>query len=167
MAGIGFELNRLAKRDDLSGIASAFIHSAFATSGPWLLTVIALAMITMFYGWDGVDASKTLELMTFRGIIVYNFSFTLVISAPVFLVMTRYLADNIHVKDVTSAPAAMFESLLITFLLQLPIAILLYGIYLELPAGLRVAGFTNMYLVVSTWLLGVFLTALKDYISVS
>jgi uncharacterized membrane protein len=168
MAGIGFELNRLSKRDDLSGIAAAFLHSAFATSGPWLLTVIALALITLFYGMDSLgNADYTLSLLNFRGIIVYNFSISLVISAPVFLVMTRYLADHIHVKNVTAAPAAMFESLLITYMLQLPIALFFYAYYFEMPTGMLLAGFANMFLVVSVWLLGVFLTALKDYIAVT
>ena len=80
MAGIGFELNRLAKREDLSGLAGAFIHSAFATTGPWLFTVIALAAITLLYSAN-VDAPVVAGLMNFRGIIVYNFSFSLVISA--------------------------------------------------------------------------------------
>lgn len=163
MAGIGFELNRLAKRDDISGIMGAFMHSAFATTGPWLFTVIALAAITYLYGYAG----NSLELMNFRGIIVYNFSFSLVISAPIFLIMTRYLADQIHVKDVTAAPAVMFETLTLTYLLQLPVAIFFYGFYFDMPIGLRLAGFANMFLVASVWLLGVFLTALKDYIAVS
>lgn len=166
MAGIGFELNKLAKRDDLMGIAAAFMHSAFATSGPWLLTVVALALISMMYS-GGIDAAYSLDVMNFRGIIVYNFSFSLVISAPVFLVMTRYLADHIHVKDVTSVPSAMFESLFVTYLLQLPIALFLYAYYIELPTEMLLAGFANMYLVISVWLLSVFLTALKDYIAVS
>lgn len=167
MAGIGFELNKLARRDDLMGIATAFLHSAFATSGPWLLTVIALALITLFQGSASVDAANNLDIMNFRGIIVYNFSFSLVISAPVFLVMTRFLADHIHVKDVTSVPAAMFESLFIAYLLQLPVALFFYAYYIELPTEMLLAGFANMYLVISVWLLSVFLTALKDYVAVS
>lgn len=167
MAGIGFELNKLAKRDDLTGIIGAFVYSAFATTGPWLFTVIALACITLLYSSGAAVDPDSLALMNFRGIIVYNFSFSLVLAAPIFLVMTRYLADQIHVKDVTAVPAVMFESLLATYLLQLPVAVWLYGFYVDMPLGLRLNGFANMYLVASVWLLGVFLTALKDYVAVS
>lgn len=163
MAGIGFELNRLASKDDIKGIVSAFLHSAFATAGPWLFTVIALAIITLLYGGE----SGNIELLTFRGIIVYNFSFSLVMSAPIFMIMTRYLADQIHVKDVTAAPSVMMETMILTFLLQLPVAIFFYGFYFKLPIELRLIGFANMFLVAATWLLAVFMTALKDYTAVT
>lgn len=163
MAGIGFELNRLAKKDDILGIVGALLHSTFATAGPWLFTVIALAMITMTYG----ASADSMELLNFRGIIIYNFSFSLVMSAPIFLVMTRYLADQIHVKDVTATPAVMLQSLLITYALQLPIAVFFYGFVFDMPIGLKLAGFANMFLIGSVWLLGVFLTALKDYVAVT
>ncbi len=60
MAGIGFELNKLARRDDLMGIAGAYLHSAFAIAGPWLFTVVALACTTILYGASGSD-----EMMNF------------------------------------------------------------------------------------------------------
>jgi len=163
MAGIGFELNRLAARDDISGIVGAYLHSAFATAGPWLFTVVALAVITLLYSGD----SGNLELLTFRGGIVYNFSFSLVMSAPIFMIMTRYLADQIHVKDVTGAPGVMMESLMLTFAMQLPVAIIFYGFLFNMPIELRLAGFSNMFLVSAVWLLAVFLTALKDYVAVT
>ena len=99
MAGIGFELNKMARRDDLMGIAGAYLHSAFAIAGPWLFTVVALAFTTYMYG-----GSNNEELLNFRGTIVYNFSFSLALSAPVYFIITRYLADQIHVKNVTSTP---------------------------------------------------------------
>ncbi len=163
MAGIGFELNRLATRNDIMGIVGAYFHSAMATAGPWVFTVIALAIITYLYGGEG----DNLELMNFRGVIVYNFSFTLVISASIFLVLTRHLADQIHVKDVTATPTVMLESLLILYLLHLPVGLFFYGYYFEMSVGLLLTGFANMFLIGSTWLLAVFLTALKDYIAVT
>lgn len=163
MAGIGFELNKLAKRDDLIGTIGAYMHSAMAIAGPWLFTVVALAAITMLHGGAGDD----LDILNFRGIIIYNFSFSLVLAAPIFMVMTRYLADAIHMQNVTKAPSVMIESLLLVYIFQLPIAILFYVIYFDLPVELRLAAFANMFLISSVWLLGVFLTALKDYNSIS
>jgi uncharacterized membrane protein len=162
MAGIGFELNKLAKRDDLLGIAGAYFHSAFAIAGPWLFTVIALAFTTYLYG--GVDSG---ELMNFRGVIVYNFSFSLALSGPVYTIMTRYLADQIHVKNVTSVPTAMLESMIIVFLFNLGIAIFFYFIYFDMPLSLRLAAFANMFLIAAVWLLSVYLTALKDFSAVT
>lgn len=162
MAGIGFELNKLAKRDDLMGIAAAYLHSAFAIAGPWLFTVIALAVTTYLYGSD-----SSTEILNFRSVIVYNFSVSLVLSAPIFMIMTRYLADHIHVKDVTTTPTVMLESMIIANLFCLPIGIIWYGFVFEMDTGLRLAAFANLFLIATVWLLAVYLTALKDFAAVT
>lgn len=162
MAGIGFELNKMARRDDLMGVAGAYLHSAFAIAGPWLFTVIALFFTTYMYG-----GSNSTELMNFRGVIVYNFSFSLALSAPVYFVMTRYLADQIHVKNVTSVPTAMLESMVMVFAFNLALAIFFYAFYFNMPLDLRLAGFANMFLISGVWLLSVYLTALKDFSAVT
>ncbi len=162
MAGIGFELNKMAGRDDLIGIAGAYLHSAFAIAGPWLFTVVALAFTTYMYG-----NSDTAELLNFRGIIVYNFSFSLALSAPVYFIITRYLADQIHVKDVTTVPTVMLESMILVFLFNLFLAVFFYGFYFNMPIELRLAGFANMFLISGVWLLSVYLTALKDFSAVT
>ncbi len=162
MAGIGFELNKLARRDDLMGIVGAYLNSAFAIAGPWLFTVIALAFTTYLYG-----GTNGVELMNFRGVIVYNFSFSLALSAPVYTIMTRYLADQIHIKDVTSIPTAMLESMMLVFLFNILFALFFYGIYFNMTPALRLAGFANMFLISAVWLLSVYLTALKDFAAVT
>lgn len=162
MAGIGFELNKLARRDDLLGIAGAYLHSAFAIAGPWLFTVVALAFTTYLYG-----GSTSEELLNFRGVIVYNFSFSLVLSAPVYFIMTRYLADQIHVKNVTSIPTVLLESMILVFAFNIVLAIFFYGLYFDMPLELRLAAFANMFLIAGVWLLSVYLTALKDFSAVT
>lgn len=162
MAGIGFELNKLAKRDDLMGIAAAYLHSAFAIAGPWLFTVIALAVTTYLYGGE-----SSTELLNFRSVIVYNFSVSLVLAAPIFMIMTRYLADHIHVKDVTTTPTVMLESMIIANLCCLPIGIIWYGFVFDMDIGLRLAAFANLFLIATVWLLAVYLTALKDFAAVT
>lgn len=162
MAGIGFELNKLARRDDLMGIMGAYIHSAFAIAGPWLFTVVALAVTTYLYGGFGSQ-----ELMNFRGVIVYNFSFSLAFSAPVYMIMTRYLADQIHVKNVTTIPTVMLESMILVFLFNTGLAVFFYGFYFNMSVALRLAAFANVFLISGVWLLSVYLTALKDFSAVT
>lgn len=167
MAGIGFEISKLARKDDLLGIVGAYFHSAMATAGPWLFSVIALAIISYMYGGMENSPEGVEGLMHFRGVIVYNFSISLVMAAPIFMLITRFLADHIHVKDVTSTPTVMFESLLMIYGLTLPVALFFYGYYFEISLGLRLAGFSNMFLLATVWLLGVYMIALKEYNSVT
>lgn len=163
MAGIGFVLKRLAARDNLLGVVSAYTHASLASSGPWLFTVLALGGITLFFA----DMFDNAQLLNFRVVIVYNFAFSLVLSAPVFMVVTRYLADKIHIQNVTSTPSVMLGSLLLLYAIQTPIVLWFYLYYVEFPLAMRIAALVNVYLITSVWTLGVFLTALKDYNAVT
>jgi polysaccharide biosynthesis protein PelG len=159
MAGIGFELRKLLERDDLMGIAEGYGYAALATSGPWLFTVIALTSILFLSA--AIQPPSTLD--AFRLIIVYNFSFSLVLTAPAAVVMTRYLADSIHAKDVTQAPAALLGGLLLTYASSAPVAAAFYAWHAHLTRPARFAAFTDFLLIAGIWLVSVFLTALKDY----
>jgi polysaccharide biosynthesis protein PelG len=163
MAGIGFTLKRLTSRDNLIGIALAYAHATFASTGPWLITVLALGGITLFYS----EYFPTNELINFRIVVVYNFGFSLMLSAPVFMVVTRFLADSIYRKNVTPTPTVLLKSLALLYLILAPFAIFYYGYYTILDLSMRLSAIGNLFLISSVWLLGVYVTALKDYLSVS
>lgn len=159
MAGIGFTLRKLAARDDLIGVARALTHSTFASAGPWLFTVATIAAITMLYS----DYFAPDQLVNFRVIVIYNFAFSLVLSAPVFMVITRHLADYIHFKDVTRTPSVLIGSLVLLLIIESPITGWFYFHYTILPLGLRLSAFVNVFLITAVWLISIYLTALKDY----
>lgn len=163
MAGIGFTLRKLARKDDLIGVLHAYGAAMMAAAGPWIFTVITLAGVSNIY-----SNFLTMEgLMSFRVIVIYNFAFSLVFSAPVFMVTTRYLADNIYRKDVTNIPSVMIGSMALLYLFQVPIASLFYFGYTTVSTGMAFSAVLNLALITTVWLLGVFLTALKDYNSVA
>jgi uncharacterized membrane protein len=159
MAGIGFALRKLTRRDDLLGIAQGYGHSAVTAAGPWILTIICVTSI-VFFGSKSVSVD---DLNSFRLIVIYNFAFSLVFSGPVVMVATRFLADAIHSKDVSAAPGLMVGGLSIVFALQAIPATLFYFFYADLPVGTRMIAAGNFYIVAGIWLVSVFLTALKDY----
>lgn len=163
MAGIGFTLKRLANRDDLIGVIGAFTHGTIAAAGPWIFTVIALAGIVLLFP----GAYNAEDVLNFREVIVYNFSLTLMISGPVYLVVTRYLADSIHRKRVVLAPTTMFQSMALLLVLLVPFGLWFYFGHIQLSFGFRLAAYVNLIMTGCTWLLGVYVLALKDYMAVS
>jgi len=159
MAGIGFALRKLTRRDDLLGIAQGYGHSAVTAAGPWLLTIISVSSIVLL----GSKSVSVDDLNTFRLIVIYNFAFSLVFSGPIVMVATRFLADSIYAKDVSSAPGLMIGALSIVFALQAIPATIFYFFYVDLPMGTRMIATANFFIVAGIWLVSVFLTALKDY----
>lgn len=163
MAGIGFALKRLTSKDDLMGIARAYFHATFASAGPWLFTVLSLGAITILY----TNYFTVNQLIDFRIVVVYNFGFSLVLSAPIHMVVTRYLADSIHNKNVTHVPTAMIRSMGMLYCILVPLAFFYYGVWTNMDLGMRLSAIANLFLISPVWLLGVYMMALKDYKSVS
>jgi len=163
MAGIGFALRKLTNRNDLLGIVQGYTHSAIVSSGPWLFTVLAVGTINMF----GIYLTSLDQLINFRVILIYNFAFSLAFSGPVLLVATRYLADMIYKKEVEEAPGMLLGAMLLLLGTQSIIVVPAYLFLFDLTPDLVAAGIINYMLVTSIWLVNVYLTALKDYRSVT
>lgn len=163
MAGIGFVLRRLAARDDLAGIFQGYLYSAIISSGPWLFTILTIAALVAI----GSNFLYPEEIVNFRIIIIYNFAFSLVMSSPVFMIATRYLADLIYAEQVEKATGMYIGALTLMFASQALIVVPFYFLFVDLQPLERMGAVTNYFLITGIWLASVFITALKDYKSVT
>ncbi len=159
MAGIGFVLRRLTQRDDLLGLAQGYLLSALVSSGPWLLTVLAIAGVNLI----GTAVAGIAQVEQFRIVIIYNFGFSLLFSGPILLVGTRYLADRIFTRDVSDAPSMFLGAYALIVATQAPIVLAFYLWYVQTDDLVRLGAITNYFLVAALWLVTIFLSALKDY----
>lgn len=159
MAGIGFVLRKLYRQDSLSGLFGACFHSVVASTGPWLFTILALGTI----GVIGRNIVTNEVLLDFRSILIYNFSFSLVISGPIFMIATRYLADCIHNRNVTTAPGMLIGALTMLWGIELVASTAFYFLYANLEFTMALSAVINFLLVSAVWLVSIFISALKDY----
>ena len=159
MAGIGFTLRRLVRRDDLLGVLEGYVYSALVSTGPWLFTILALGAITVVGGY----AVSFREISVFRLIVIYNFAFSLVFTSPVYMVTTRYLADLIYAKDVRYAPGMLVGALVFVGVTQGALVIPFYFFVAGLPDVVRLAAVLHYFLVAGLWVVSVFLSAIKAY----
>ncbi|WP_198374503.1 exopolysaccharide Pel transporter PelG [Neoroseomonas rubea] len=163
MAGIGFALRRLAREDSLNAGLRSQAHAVAVTSGPWLLTVLALGLVEVFASeWLGEDRHRL-----FSTVVVYNFAFSLVLTGPVVMVVTRRLADMLFARDVTEATGMLLGSLAVVFALQSAVGIPFYLFVVDMEPTERVLALFGFLLVGAVWLVSAFLSALKSYGSIS
>lgn len=163
MAGIGFVLRKLLKKNDITGIVQAYLHATLASSGPWLFTVLALGSFFMITG--GYISNEILE--NFRVVLLYNFAFSLVISAPFTIVSTRYLADLIYREDVEDAPAMLLGTLVVLNLVALPVVTSFYLYFTNLSAEMVLYSTINFILIAGIWQVSIFISAIKQYTGVT
>jgi uncharacterized membrane protein len=163
MAGIGFVLRRLVRSDGLSANLRGFAHATLASSGPWLFTCLALIGIELL-GHEGVERDV---LRRFSILVMYNFSFSLVCSGAIVLVVTRRMADSLYARDVREVPGMLLGALCLVFAVTALVGVPLYGFVLDLPPLDRVLGLTGLLLTGGIWLVAAFMSALKGYGSIS
>ena len=97
MAGIGFELKKILRKQTFLSEFTAYLYAAMVSSGPWLMSIICLAVLGMYRG-SGLVGVREHEI--FRATVIYTYAFSLIFVGLVQLVVTRYLADDPrHILD--------------------------------------------------------------------
>lgn len=91
MAGIGFELNKLLKRNSFFSDVFAFFYSANISAGPWIISSTTVFLIQFLIPQENIP-------FLISGII-YTFIFSTILFGSVSTSVTRYLSDLIYKKD--------------------------------------------------------------------
>lgn len=159
MAGIGFRLQKLLSGDTYTDILKAYLYSAMIASGPMLLVIFSLGFVKYWAGFQlGIE-----EESLFMGLVVYAFAFSMIGVSPLFLVVTRYLADQYYLRLLDNFSAAYVGTVLIVLLSQTVLAVPFLWL-LPLPLALKITTYTLYMCVCCIWIAMVFLSAAQGYL---
>jgi polysaccharide biosynthesis protein PelG len=158
MAGASLSLRHLVRRDDVSDMLLGYVQAAMITSGPWIMTVAAVAAVSLL-GLDHVDPR---EMAVFRSILIYNFAFSLVLSGPILLVATRILANSLYSGTTSSGRGILISTLALVSGVGALTAVPFYGLASDLAPAVRVAATGNYFVVAGIWVGGVFQVKQRD-----
>ena len=127
MAGIGFELRRLLRKDTLLGLIRAYAYAGVISSGPWVLSIIGILIIGIFsLGIVIPNAAVT----QFQVTVTYLIAVSLTLTGIVQLAFTRFCADrSFEKREDLILPNFGGITLLVTIfagLLSLPVAMFLF-----------------------------------------
>lgn len=161
MAGIGFELRRMLRKDSYLSEMSAYLYAAMVSSGPWLMSVLCLAVLGL-YSYSGFSQ---LDQDIFRTTIVYVYAFTLIYVGYIQLVVTRYLADKFYMGEEKITLTAFYSSSILVLLAGTIIGV--GGIwFFELTFTYKIIAVILFLIVAMIWLAMIFLSAVKDFRSI-
>ena len=133
MAGIGWKLQRMIDRGSLAGTIGAYLTGVAVTSAPWLLTTAVLTSLRIAARHAGADFGRVEALLT----VVY--AVTVVLSAPVHVVVSRTTADRLYDHHLEAIGAPLRRAVALTvagfgvvgigivLLMRLPLALALVG----------------------------------------
>ncbi|MCB9890814.1 MAG: exopolysaccharide Pel transporter PelG [Planctomycetes bacterium] len=158
MAGIGFELRRLAGlRSGLFSKARAYTSAGLISSGPWILTAITLSLVSLGGGFEVAEAGEL-----FRALVTYGFAFSLMTVGSVQMALTRWIADRLYLREYSRILPAYLACCSIVGVFQAFVAAFFCSTNGFAPSTTYLA--TALYVIISlTWISLIWLTVIREY----
>lgn len=164
MAGIGYELRKLLKKDSLLGMVQAYAYAGIISSGPWVLSILGILII----GVMSVSIVVPGSLITqFQVSVTYIIAVSLVLTGLVQLTFTRFTADRLFEKN-SDVILPNFNGLLlcvtaVSGLIGLLVVSFLFTHETLIYRLLMLACFVT---VSDIWIATIFLSGMKQYKSI-
>ncbi|WP_323118806.1 exopolysaccharide Pel transporter PelG [Burkholderia alba] len=161
MAGIGFELRRMLKRDTLTGLVQAYTYAGLIGAGPWVLSIVGMLLIGVL---SLPFVVPTVLITQFQVSVTHLIAGSLILTGPFQLTYTRFTSDRLFAGETARIlpnyhGAALLVSAL-AFALGVPGALLGFDGESAAYRLLLVAGFVVMSQI---WLATIFLSGMKQY----
>lgn len=159
MAGIGFKLQKYFNQGDLLQNIKGSLYSIIISSGPWLISVLTIAIVSYF----AQQNIQVKELFILKSIICYTFAVSLIIFGIIEMPTTRYIADQLYKND-----ASTFKSLYLSIVSAIIIfsSFLGFGFYSYFPTFnliIKLSSIAFFASVLIIWVSMMFLSAAKNY----
>lgn len=159
VAGISIRLAQLAREGGVAGIAGAAAYGAIISSGPWMITASAM---TLLQAWS-VERLTPNDNQMLQTVLIYGFSVSAVVAAPIVTVTTRAVSDCLFAKDRESIPGVLMASLLTASSIAIPSGAALFGLVGGLPPLDQVLAISILTLLTQVWVANLFLTAVHRH----
>ncbi len=161
MAGIAFNLKKLLQQETVQSTLAAYFYTALVTSGPWLFSVITLALITV---WGQMVRSE-IEVLQFMGLTIYSFAGSMILTGGTQMVITRQISDCLYSQEDSKIAGIFTGSCLVTLGLG-SVGGLTALWFLQLPLWTSLLTFVLFLLTNLMWITMVFISTLKAYMQI-
>jgi polysaccharide biosynthesis protein PelG len=161
MAGIGFELRKLLKKDSYFGLLQAYAYAGIISSGPWVLSIVGILAV-------GLLSVGTITPQVFIGqfqvSVTYLILSSLILTGFIQLGFTRFIADRLFEKDEARVlPNFNGVLLLVTSVSGIfgLLAILMF--FGGLSVAYRLLMLSGFVILSAIWVVTIFLAGMKQY----
>lgn len=161
MAGIGFELRKLLKRDSYFSLLQTYAYAGIISSGPWVLSILAVIVIGIISVPVVIPAALVSQ---FQVCITYLIALSLIYTGLVQLAFTRYCADRIFEKEHYRLMPNLNGLLLLVTIVGGAVAFpLAYFLFPGTTLLFRLLFATTFVMLSGVWIGAILLSGLKEY----
>ncbi|MGD7366096.1 exopolysaccharide Pel transporter PelG, partial [Ralstonia pseudosolanacearum] len=161
MAGIGFELRKMLRRDSLLGLLRAYTYAGIISSGPWILSIVGILLIGILslpFVIPGVLITQ------FQVSVTYLIAVSLIVTGPLQLALTRFTSDRLFEKR---ADLVLPNYHAVSFVITLGAAwlgsIVVLFVFPQQSAIYRVLMLAGFVVMCNIWIAVIFLSGMKQY----
>ncbi len=160
MAGIGFELRKILKKNTLLSIIEAYGLAGLISSGPWVLSILALLTIGILSVGVGFQPNV---ITRFLILVTYLMAGSLIISGFFQLLLTRFISDLLYAKQEHRIVPNLLGAMLVMSILAAIIGSAFLATATEITPTVKVLFFTSLVLLCNQWLILIILSGFKEY----
>lgn len=161
MAGIGFELRRLLRKNTLLGLVEAYAYAGIIGSGPWVFSIIGILLVGIFSASIVVPSVLVTQFQTS---VTYLVASSLILTGLVQLAFTRFVSDRLFEKKREVILPNLNGLMLIVVMVASVIGTFCLFILLpELGLLYRLLMLAGFVLMCAVWVMTVFLSGMKRY----
>lgn len=162
MAGIGFQLKKLVNKEKIYGGIRAFVYSSVIISGPLILCIVQLLIAQKFLVIFGAQFFER-ELLIAG--IMYSFVFSQVITSGFFMVITRYVSDQIYCKKEGNIMPSLYGAIALILVIGGLISITFYS-YSSLGMIFKIPAYLLFIELLILNILAIYISAVKKYMNI-
>lgn len=162
MAGIGFELRKLFRKESLFTNIRAYAYSSLVTIGPMLLCMIMVVVMQKLQDYAGMPF---LQKELFLAGSQYAFIFSLLLTSGFVMLLSRYVADRLYEKKYEDLLPSLYGVICICLSIG-GVAGFIFLYRSPLSLTFKVAEYLLFMELIVIWLLTVYVSALKDYVRI-
>lgn len=162
MAGIGFELKKVLKKETLSSIFEAYGYAAVLSAGGWVTSIIAIILVGLI---NIIIYGNSENVIKFQVSVTYLISLSLIISGFHQLTFTRFIADKIYANKESDIVPNFFGILVLNTIISVVFIIIYMFIFLRnIHDVYYVLVFVFTFLILSNlWILNILAISVKKY----
>ncbi|TAL97482.1 MAG: histidine kinase [Paraburkholderia sp.] len=161
MAGIGFELRKILRRETLTGVARAYAYAGLISSGPLILSIFGILIIGVL---SLAFVIPKYAIVQFQVSVTYIIALSLILTGPLQLSFTRFISDRLFEKRddlvLSNYNGVVLVSTIVSGVCGFIAMACLFRAEPLLYRLLMVAGFV---VVSNIWIAVIFLSSVKQY----
>ena len=161
MAGIGFELRKLLRKDTLVGLLQAYTFAGIIGSGPWVLSIVGILIIGLL---SNTVVIPSFLVTQFQTSVTYLIATSLIFTGGIQLAFTRFVSDRLFEEQI----ALVMPNLngLLMLVMTSAAALGTIGAFLLFPDQsilYRLLMLAAFVLMSAIWVVTIFLSGMKRY----